>query len=345
MGNVIDFDNLSGIEAEAVNWIVRLDRNKPTDEELGELAAWIAQSSRHRTLIVEMSEQWGELDQLTDLLAVAEPQSRLARRPRRRIFRTGIAARGLAFAATILLAVSAVVFVGTSFFERGPSVYKTAIGEQKRVLLSDGSIVRINTNTVLQVKFADDERRVVLESGEALFEVAKDASRPFVVAAGTSEIVAIGTAFSVRFEYDTVEVTVSEGVVDFQAPTLLANTTQESGTRVKSEKLVALESIEYNQGNAVVTKLEQEEMARALAWRDGALAFRGEPLDYVVAEVGRYSEIEFVFEDDSLRDLRVGGYFGIGETDNLLIALEEGFGVYASRNPDGKILLSRSRTN
>lgn len=346
MGKVISIKGASEVEAEAAAWIVQLDGKKPTKKDLVALAEWMAQSPRHREAIMEMSAMWGELNQLTALLA--EPQAEKQKSSQwigRTYHRSGWIRGALALLAFAFFSGVVAITIRNYWGEaESSSVYETAVGEQKRVVLSDGSVIRINTKTYLTTEYSKTERRITLDSGEAMFEVMKDSSRPFVVAAGDSEIYAIGTAFSVRYEGELVEVTVSEGIVDFQAPSRAEAMSPGAQIKKDSEKLKARQAVEYTKGEAVVTELEQDELVRLLAWRDGALAFRGESLEYVVTEVSRYADIEFVFDDESLRDLRVGGYFGIGEIAPLLAALEEGFGVSSRRAEDGKIHLSLNET-
>ena len=90
----------------------------------------------------------------------------------------------------------------------------TQVGEVRRLTLDDGSALALNTSSVLQVKFAADERRIVLRQGEASFQVAHDEDRPFVVQAGDVSVRAVGTAFSVRMRQQELEVVVTEGVVE-----------------------------------------------------------------------------------------------------------------------------------
>ncbi len=211
------------------------------------------------------------------------------------------------------------------------TTYFTAIGEQRWVDLPDGSIVRINTNSRLQVNFSEDARDVILQQGEAYFEVAAS-SRPFVVTAGRGYIAALGTAFAVRLsDNNVIKVDVTEGSVvvtttrDFMdiAEPDFSFVAEDGTSRVAN----AGDVVHIGESIDLVRSVEPILLERELAWRDGMLLFDGDSLESVIAEVSRYTSVEIVIAEPTLRDLKIGGYFRTGDTDILLSTLESSFAV------------------
>ncbi|MGH8235850.1 MAG: FecR family protein, partial [Steroidobacteraceae bacterium] len=170
----------------------------------------------------------------------------------------------------------------------------------------------LNTSSVLQVKFAADERRIVLRQGEASFQVAHDEQRPFVVQAGDVSVRAVGTAFSVRMRQQDVEVVVTEGVVE-----VMRNGSTE---RIAAERVARNQEVVVTSGQQPVARpiavaaLSETEVARRLAWQDGRLVFQGEVLADAVAEVNRYSTVPVVIDEPSLGRKSFVGVFRVGDT-------------------------------
>jgi transmembrane sensor len=221
--------------------------------------------------------------------------------------------------------------------------YSTEVGETRAVTLRDGSVITLNTNSLISVIYSPHERDVYLVRGEANFEVAHDVARPFNVYAGKRVLQAVGTAFNVRLlSADDVELTVTEGKVK-----VLPDGRDDSGAAGgRSGDISVVETTVTAQETAIVQpevetvrRLAPAEMDARLAWQRGMLIFTGETLDIVLSEVDRYTNTEFVLEDDALRLVRVGGYFRTGDIDGLLEALRTNFGI-ASRKEGNRVVLS-----
>jgi transmembrane sensor len=184
MEKVAQFPNARQIEAEACAWIAQLDGGEPSQEDLDAFREWIHRSPRHQEEIKRLSAIWGDLNVLTEL---AVPLRK--RRPK---FLDLLKFRVAAVAATLLVGVVVGVYVlwppnHVPPVEAG-SVFATAIGERKPVTLADGSKVLLNTDSRIQIDFTSDQRVVRLLQGEAFFEVAHNAERPFLVYAGANVV-------------------------------------------------------------------------------------------------------------------------------------------------------------
>lgn len=195
-------------------------------------------------------------------------------------------------------AASAALF----YFRSTALNFSTRKGEVRTVVLSDGSRVTMNTASQIEAKFDDSQRFVHLSEGEALFEVTKDPARPFVVESRGLQVKAVGTEFSVRnARQGPLVVAVQEGVVEmsdrensFAPMRLHANM---KATRPGASGLIQTSAIAPDDGNS------------ELAWRDGKIVFRGQTLREAALEFNRYSDTSIVFENDSIANRTIAGYF------------------------------------
>ncbi len=221
--------------------------------------------------------------------------------------------------------------------------YETKTGEQARLQLQDGTSVFMSAQTALSATFTRSRRSVILGRGEALFEVAHDSARPFVVIAGNGSITAVGTTFDVRKDADRVVVTVTEGTVSVapQAesvtelgvqPTLHSRTAPHVPAQVTHGQRIAYDE------NGTVSAVEQTDAAAATAWREGYLQFYGEPLRYVIQAVNRYSKRQIVV-DTVAGDLLYTGNVVPTRIDAWVLGLERIFPVKTVEADDTHVLI------
>ena len=334
------FPDQNAIEAEACAWIAQLDGDtRPSEEDVAALREWINRSPLHRAELERLSDLWGDLNILTKLavpLRRVAPESTRHRINRLFAIPVGVAA----FSASLVIGITALfLYLGQADNTvRIDAVYTTDVGQQQQVTLPDGSSIELNTDTQLAVDFDRDRRNIRLLRGEAYFDVAHDSKRPFVVYAGTGRVRAVGTAFSVKIKARTVDVTVTDGRVELASVKSQERRMPESETNLAVLK--AGQSAQLNGSINRVATVEKAAIARKLSWRDGILVFSGESLGYVVEEVGRYTAIDIQFSDPTLREVPIGGYFRVGETEALFDALESSFGIEVVRVDDSTVRLS-----
>ena len=212
---------------------------------------------------------------------------------------------GLA-AAIGLLAIG--VLMHTAWRSAAPSegigLYETAAGRNREIVLSDGSRITLGARSAITTNYTEQRRVVVLEHGEALFTVARDATRPFIVLAGSGSIKALGTAFNVLREIDRVVVTVSDGtvVVAPRNPSL-TDSHEQTGTSDPVAKWLPV-SVRSGQGmsyqeSGTASAVETADPKIATAWRDGRLEYLREPLRHVIEDVNRYWHRQIIFDRDT----------------------------------------------
>ena len=332
----------------AAEWVTRLDRQLSEDEK-AQLKHWLAEDPEHRQLFMEVAAQWDRLNELSRLADLFPTPSAGGRRHTRRL---GYAAAASLFAA---LAVGFLTVSGRgpdSTDEQpvaglsAPSVYETAVGEQSTVVLAGGSRVTLNTNSRLTVRYTDFHRVLTLVRGEIHIDVMPDRDRPLTVFAGDKMVQAVGTAFGIEMRDDrNIEVVVTEGKVLVSArPSNALNSTGSQAPVLPPSTLTVEQGEEVHLRDGDVTEVRDvsdEDIRARLAWRTGDLIFRGEPLGEAVAEVGRYTTVEFVFLNDQLKQERIVGRFKAGDVEGWLVGLRENMSIAYERTVDGRILLGR----
>jgi transmembrane sensor len=201
------------------------------------------------------------------------------------------------------IAASALVAAGTWQVLRHRGRFATGKGETRVVALKDGSVVTLNTTSEIQVNFSDALRSVELIGGEALFDVAKNKTRPFVVSAGDTDVRAVGTSFTVRrLETAPVEVLVREGVVEVFKPEAGA-----APVRIAANNKAVAQA---GDGAAITaTPVPVAQLHRQLAWQNGQIAFEGETLAQAAQQFSRYSDTRIVIEDPALAREEIAGLF------------------------------------
>jgi len=234
-----------------------------------------------------------------------------SRLPRRRI---ALTRRWAAVAAS--LAVIGGVALWWSGNRAAAEHYATRHGEQRTWRLADQSTLRLNTDTTVTVRYSRSERLVEIERGEALFEVAHQAARPFRVVAGTTNVAALGTSFDVYRQADSTLVTVVEGEV-----AVSALTAGPGSVRARSGEQV---QVMDGQRPAPATPAD---VRHNTAWLHRQIVFQREPLALVAAEFNRYSALPIDIETPALRSLRVSGIFSVDDTETFLDFLRSFNGV------------------
>ncbi len=356
----------------AAAWYDRLHRDKVSDETRRNFADWLAESPGRRALYESIDEVW------TKLAAAAEDPQILALRHETALRLTRLSWRRMRplrqVAAVMLLAViaaAAIFMVHTSngpalvaslvSLVRGESIghYSTTTGERLVISLRDGSQVTLNTQSELNVDFTKSERIVRLARGQAFFEVAKDAHRPFVVEARNRRFIAVGTAFDVRLDGSEVKVTMVEGTVRVErAPQSARSLNDSAGAGPRSSVRVPREigprdvvvpepamtitsGEELTAGAQPEDRIQAADPERSTSWRRGQVIFEDTRLADAIAELNRYSETKIQLADPGLAELRLSGAFATGRPTVFVNAITGYFPIRVLRSDERVVVLTQ----
>jgi len=297
------------IEEEASHWLVARDACAPSTEDEAAFDRWIGEDIRHRVAYLHLEAVWRRSERLRE----RAPLDRVADRDRLRAHR--LRRWPLALAATVALVLLASVMFSRAYF--GWEHYQTPVGGFSRIVLDDGSVIDLNTDSEMRVRMRKGQREVQLLRGEGRFQVAHDTQRTFVVSAGDAVVRAVGTEFSVRLrEAAQVEVVVAEGTV------AIDTTHQLHAPPVRAGETAVLHS-----DHIAVRRMEPQQLEQRLAWTSGQIQFHGESLDQAVEEFNRYNRRQLRLADASLAALRVDGTFNATDPHSFATALAGTFGL------------------
>jgi transmembrane sensor len=217
--------------------------------------------------------------------------------------------------------------------------FETQHGEQQTHRLADNSIVHLNTDTAVTVRYSNTERLVVLTSGEADFEVAHASDRPFRVLAGPAEIVDLGTKFDVRLGDKSTLVTVVEGRIAVRLAASAESTGPSHGHTLQLVQVDANQQITVADGEWPATPMAVDAQ-RTTAWLHRQIMFEREPLERVAGEFNRYSRIPIEITTPALRSLQISGVFTTDDTRGFIAFLRSLDGVRVEVTPT-RILVSQ----
>lgn len=329
---------------EAADWLIKLD-DDAGPETRAAFFMWIQQSARHVREFLFVTEDFRKLDLLdpdrrieVDRLLAATDSNVVALQPSieqenapatisipaAKVTRTIAGFRWAAGAAAIAAAAAVLIFVSpwsTTVLNRA-QVYATSRGEQHSFKLADASVMHLNAESRVAVDYSGKLRRIVLLEGEALFIVAADSSRPFLVDAGSATVQAIGTQFNVyRRSHDTT-VSVLEGAV--RVVTKESDGASKAHSVSHSRKnmqnvLKVGEEARVDDGSDIVTRTAPD-ITRSVAWRQRRLVFRDDRLADVAKEFNRYNTTQVQVEG-AARDKQLIGIFNADDPDSLLLFL------------------------
>jgi transmembrane sensor len=385
-------DRRKRVAEEAAEWWVVL-QGEVSRAQREQYVDWLRESSVHIAEMLHVAQVHGALEQfsrwpgipidgsreegdnivaLPTTVALRNSETRSgaqARRPRKRLVWT--------MAAALLIALSGVTAV--ILLSGHNAMIQTERGERREVALDDGSVVQVDPETRLRVKYEEHVRRVVLERGRALFHVAKNTERPFLVEAKDTTVRAVGTAFAVeRQENQSILVTVAEGKVAVfptqmlsvvvAAPTSIGSAATRSevsassqlppsnpsmGTPRSNEESTSTELpnesarevlLTANQQVAVTRSGNAEairtvDSGRALAWADGKLIFENSSVANAVQQFNRYNRIQIIVNDGDLARRSISGVFSAAEPESFAAFLQSVARVRVTRTTNADIVI------
>jgi len=360
------------IYSEAGDWFVTC-RSGPLDDAMRrKFDAWLRQSPQHLSAYLELASIWNEgagldlqrrwdTEQLISQ-AIADRSNVIALANADQAVRTTPTFRRVRWLAASIgaIAVGAAMVVWTLLL-REPT-YATQIGEQRSFALADGSTVELNSRSKVRVRYSQAERALQLLEGQALFRVAKDPSRPFIVTADGTRVRAVGTQFDVNKRRGGTVVTVVEGrvsvltnVVDarvdlidveMSVPSMprSADAGQADRNREASASILLTAGEQITVTDTTAKEITRPDVARALAWTQRQLVFDAATLSEVAEEFNRYNQRQLIVQDPDLYEFHISGVFASTDPEALLQFLRERAGVRVVET-DTAIYLMKERSS
>lgn len=297
-------------------------------------SAWCEADPRHRAALARCEQALallGRIQEIREPLEAATPPPAGRARGRGEMVRIWFG--GLAAA----LAVGAGVWWWAG--ERPAGEQRIVAAEQRahEQALADGSIVTVNAGGEMRVRLTEQSRRIVLEAGEAHFDVAPDPARPFVVEAAGVSVRAVGTAFNVVARPNRVEVIVSHGRVEVTragGEGATAGVSLDAGERASVDR-------DESGGTPQVEKLDPAALRAALAWRRQTVSFSDTPLREIVQRFNRSNVTQLVIADPELATRTLGGTFEIDQVEDFVRLLEQDGEIAVERRGAREIVLRR----
>jgi transmembrane sensor len=326
---------------EASGWLVEFNEGELDAHARGEFNQWLRRSPEHVRAYVEIAAAWEESSRLGSRRALGSDELVARARADHNVFalasqvpasarpEAGPSAnrmskfytRRLATAAAILVAIAG---LGT-WYANARNIYSTDVGEQRTIQLADGSTVELNSRSKLRVRLSPGERSVDLLDGEALFQVAKDAKRPFVVYSERTRVRAVGTQFDVYRKASSTTVTVVEGRVSVAEP---GTAVEEGGASANVAEDVLVSAGEQVTVTARAAALPaRTNVASVTAWRERKLVFDDSSLTDVINEFNRYNARQIILDDPRLKDFHIRGTFSATDPNRLVEVLRNRFDV------------------
>jgi transmembrane sensor len=317
---VTDFSHGDSLSEQALGWFLRLRDGKQDAATHADFHAWLAKDPRHEEEFRDLEILWNSKPFLDAVKALPVDRSALVRssRPRWPL-------RAAAFAAAVLIAAGIWQYPAITIALQAD--YVTATGGQRRVLLPDGSMMLLNTDTAVALDFGAGRRHIRLLRGEAFFDVIHDAAHPFTVTGQFGEVEVLGTAFSVRTGATEDAVMLERGRVQ-----VLCLCDGQDRAVLQPGETVSITA-------ASVSPVHVANPSATLAWRQGRIVFENAPLGDVLDELRRYHGGAILVADDRVNQIRVTGNYRLDDVEGAVRTLADVAGAGFYRVPGGLIIL------
>lgn len=320
----------SQTELEAVEWMGRLDDIATNERSRRELLAWLQRSPVHVEVFLEFTllrESLRDLAKKNPEIFSIESAARTSGEvmtfpgptvvdgPANEKGATGFRWLATAAASIAIVTVFVLTFMtARPISEESPNI-STTRGEQRSLLLPDGSRVTLNTDSSIRIAFSDTARHIDLIAGEVMFNVASNPLRPFKVMVGKATIEAIGTQFNVYRQTEETEVVVLEGKIAVKVDSRDMPTDQHSTAHVAAGQVVTFDL------HRIVTQPRTTDVENMKAWPERKLMFDNKTIEFIASEFNRYNHDRIVIADAELAKRQITGVFDVDEADSFVAML------------------------
>lgn len=290
------------MSSAAARWFLANRASPDSDKTV--FFRWLRREPRALEAYDAIEETWRELGALAGDREIERELSQPVAAPRWK----GAAVRTGVVMTLSVAAVAALVWTA----QPQPTRLETAIGERAPIELSDGSILTLNTQSGVSVRIGKTRREVVLERGEAYFDVAHNANAPFFVRIHGATLRVVGTQFEVEKSPTGARVQVTQGRV----AVVSGSSAAPSRVFVSAGEGVTLDS------SGFVRSRFATDARRIQNWRAGRLELSNTTLREAVAELNRHSTLQLHILSPELEARRISGMFELGESEAFAQSLQ-----------------------
>lgn len=333
----------------AAEWMVRLQDPKLSRSERIEYVRWLRRSPLHVAQMLRVSHLQHELtdfpywNEIAPLASATDPSVVELSSARDPPDRKSLSGRSAWSGRWISVLAASIAFLGIALAYFGDFVHRsidTGVGERRSVVLADGTVVRLSPETTLRVHFSRSERRIDLTRGNALFRVAKNPAKPFLVETGRARVRVIGTAFGVDRRSDSVVVTVEEGRV-----AVAERLTEPSSPVARTPSPVAEISLGPDQQVIVpqvgsMGQVRKVDSHRELSWAEGRLVFDHDSVAEVVQQFNRFNRTQIKILDPQLATRPVSAVFNVSDPEAFVNFLESVTNIRVTRASHDTIVIA-----
>ena len=312
-------------DEQAAYWYLKLQEPEVSAEEIQAALAWQA-DPENRTAFERVQNFWRAWPDEAAVSAKEETSKRMLPHT--------LWQAAAAIVAVVSVSVWAVISLQGQLSEPSAREYASSVGQISTVWLEDGTEVILGGATSIRASFADNVRRIVMSDGEALFFVADDAKRPFIVDVSNGSARALGTTFNVHRGQDGSTITVLEGKVQVSPPSWRpgASAVLNAGTQVAAS------------ADGALGKIREVNPQQVASWHSGSMMFVDRTLRSLVADLNRYSSEPVTLGSTEVADMRVSGSIKLDQIETWLQALGPAFGIDLVHHEHGMVLVSRAGT-
>lgn len=356
-------DHDSPIEEVAADWLTQRAEGFSSAQKR-DFERWSRADPRHAAAVARLEAACALLEKMPLVRAELQPVVEFPVKPRVIAPVKEFPVLRVVFAMAAAVALAAFGWWQWARPQPSAQIYATSTGGYERVVLADGSVVELNSNSEVRVDLLPNARRVALVQGEAHFTVAHDTARPFIVSAHGVAVRAVGTAFNVRLASSAVEVLVSEGKVavsDIGPARAAVTPGDERTTQIGLPVSGSPTFLSANERTVislappksvapiptatapVVEKITAEALREALSWQERKLVFSETPLRDVVAQFNRRNRTQLLLGDPALADRPVGGTFAADNVEGFVRLLEGSGTIAVERRDETTVVLRAAR--
>lgn len=331
MKNFNDIKLTNDCISEAAEWFIKLQDDDLSEADYLAWQDWLARSPANKDAFARAEDCWSDLDLVTDLSFTdfsGDTRKLLGQGLKNRL-------RPLAAIAAAIVIVLSLGFYLQNVILPTPvaTTYQTARAEHKFIQLEDGSTINLGGHSIVNVNYSKQNRRITLVRGEAVFEVAKNKARPFIVHVGKGTVTAIGTKFNILSSGENVTVTVLEGLVEVNPDHGHIKPAPAPLPQVSAGKAISFHEDGY------LSEILATNVEAATSWEKGLLVRVNIPLASVIEDVNRYSLREIIIGDPSLNDIKFTGTVLNDSIDNWLRGLSVAYPIKVLDSGHDAILL------